>query len=85
MWCRYGYATNTRVKFILVVENTTSQSRDTEMKMVGTNWNTPQSHIDNMQLFKNLHVAYADMLCNPFYTPGQKITSRYIQYYIAKV
>ncbi|CAI8014743.1 Trafficking protein particle complex subunit 2-like protein [Geodia barretti] len=56
----YGYATNTRVKFILVVENTTSQSRDTEMKM----------------LFKNLHVAYADMLCNPFYTPGQKITSR---------
>ena len=32
---RYGYATNTRVKFILVVENTTSQSRDTEMKMVG--------------------------------------------------
>ena len=48
MWCRYGYATNTRVKFILVVENTTSQSRDTEMKMVGTNWNTPQSHTVDM-------------------------------------
>ena len=30
----YGYATNTRVKFILVSENWTSQSRDADMKMV---------------------------------------------------
>ena len=30
----YGYATNTRVKFIIVTENITSQSRDADMKMV---------------------------------------------------
>ena len=30
----YGYATNTRVKFIIVTENATSQSRDTDIKMV---------------------------------------------------
>ncbi len=30
----YGYATNTRVKFIIVTENTTIQSRDTDIKMV---------------------------------------------------
>ena len=56
----YGYATNTRVKFILVSENWTSQSGDADMKM----------------LFKALHVAYSDMFCNPFYTPGTKIKSK---------
>ena len=30
----YGYATNTRVKFIIVIENTSSQSRDGDMKVV---------------------------------------------------
>ncbi|XP_064395358.1 trafficking protein particle complex subunit 2-like protein isoform X2 [Halichondria panicea] len=56
----YGYATNTRVKLIIVTENTTSQSRDIQIKA----------------LFKSLHVAYTDMLSNPFYTPGTKINSK---------
>ena len=48
------------MKFILVSENWTSQSGDADMKM----------------LFKALHVAYSDMFCNPFYTPGTKIKSK---------
>lgn len=32
--CSYGYATNTRVKLIIVTENTTSQSRDIQIKAV---------------------------------------------------
>ena len=31
---RYGYATNTRVKFIIITENTTSISHDTEITQV---------------------------------------------------
>lgn len=27
------------------------------------------------QMFRKLHNAYVDMLCNPFYTPGENITS----------
>ena len=28
------------------------------------------------QLFRNFHVAYTDMFCNPFYAPGTKIKSK---------
>ena len=28
------------------------------------------------QMFRQLHHAYVDMLCNPFYIPGESITSR---------
>ena len=31
---RYGYATNTRMKFVIITENTTSQSRDNEINPV---------------------------------------------------
>lgn len=34
---RYGYATNTRIKFVIVTENTTSQSKDNEINPVGIN------------------------------------------------
>jgi hypothetical protein len=27
-------------------------------------------------MFQRLHVAYTDMFCNPFYNPGENITSR---------
>ena len=33
----YGYATNTRVKFVIVTDNTTSQNRDADMKLVSVN------------------------------------------------
>ena len=31
---RYGYITNTKVKFIVIVENTNSLSKDSEIKQV---------------------------------------------------
>ena len=31
---RYGYATNTRMKFVIITENTTSQSRDNDINPV---------------------------------------------------
>jgi len=29
------------------------------------------------QMFRQLHHAYVDMLCNPFYIPGESISSRF--------
>ena len=29
-----------------------------------------------LQMFRKLHNAYVDMLCNPFYIPGEQITSK---------
>ena len=31
----------------------------------------------SLQMFRKLHVAYTDMFCNPFYNPGENITSRW--------
>ncbi|KAK6186587.1 hypothetical protein SNE40_008600 [Patella caerulea] len=56
----YGYVTNTKVKFVLVLESTNTTLRDNDIRT----------------MFKKLHNAYVDMLCNPFYTPGENITSR---------
>ena len=33
----------------------------------------------SLQMFRKLHVAYTDMFCNPFYNPGENITSRWDQ------
>nr|XP_054769489.1 trafficking protein particle complex subunit 2-like protein [Lytechinus pictus] len=56
----YGYVTNTKVKFVIVVESSNTQMRDNEIR----------------NMFKTLHNAYVDMLCNPFYTPGENVKSR---------
>ncbi|XP_065826058.1 trafficking protein particle complex subunit 2-like protein isoform X2 [Oscarella lobularis] len=56
----YGYMTNTKVKFVAVVENTNSYGKDSEMK----------------NMFKTLHTAYGNLLSNSFYTPGDQITSK---------
>ncbi|KAK7498906.1 hypothetical protein BaRGS_00009998 [Batillaria attramentaria] len=56
----YGYVTNTKVKFVVVVESSNTALRDNEIRT----------------MFKKLHGAYVDMLCNPFYTPGDNIVSR---------
>ena len=29
-------------------------------------------------MFRKLHNAYTDMVCNPFYVPGEKIMSKYV-------
>jgi len=38
----------------------------------------------NFQMFRKLHTAYTDLMCNPFYIPGDYITSElvFIKYYI---
>ncbi|GFN92257.1 trafficking protein particle complex subunit 2-like protein [Plakobranchus ocellatus] len=56
----YGYVTNTRVKFVVVVDSTNASLRDNEIRT----------------MFKKLHNAYVDMLCNPFYKLGDNITSK---------
>jgi len=56
----YGYVTNTKVKFILIVEASNTQLRDNEVR----------------SMFRRLHNAYTDVICNPFYTPGDEIKSK---------
>ncbi|XP_065181497.1 trafficking protein particle complex subunit 2-like protein [Sycon ciliatum] len=56
----YGYVTNTKVKFIVIVDNTNSMNKDSEIK----------------QVFRTLHTAYCENLLNPFYAPGESIVSR---------
>lgn len=29
-------------------------------------------------MFRKLHTAYTDLMCNPFYIPGDYITSEYV-------
>ncbi|XP_013382423.1 trafficking protein particle complex subunit 2-like protein [Lingula anatina] len=56
----YGYVTNTKVKFVIVVESSNTNLRDNEIR----------------GMFRRLHNAYVDMMCNPFYTPGENISSK---------
>ncbi len=56
----YGYVTNTKIKFVIVVESSNTALRDNEIR----------------GMFRKLHNAYVDMLCNPFHIPGEKITSK---------
>ncbi len=56
----FGYVTNTRIKFVVVVDASNTSLRDNEIR----------------QMFRRLHLAYTQLVCNPFYVPGEKITSR---------
>lgn len=56
----YGYVTNTKVKFVIVVESSNTQLRDNEVR----------------SMFRRLHNAYTDVICNPFHVPGDKIKSK---------
>jgi len=55
----FGYVTNTKVKFVLVVEASNTHLRDNDIRST----------------FRRLHNAYTDVVCNPFYNPGEPITS----------
>ncbi|XP_023224102.1 trafficking protein particle complex subunit 2-like protein [Centruroides sculpturatus] len=55
----YGYVTNTKIKFVIIIESSHITLRDNEIR----------------QMFRRLHGAYTDMVCNPFYIPGTSITS----------
>ncbi|KAK7868786.1 hypothetical protein R5R35_003631 [Gryllus longicercus] len=56
----FGYVTNTKIKFIVVVESANTLLRDNEVRT----------------MFRRLHNLYTDVVCNPFYIPGDPITSK---------
>ena len=57
----YGYVTNTRIKFILIVDSSNTTSlRDNEIR----------------QMFRKLHTVYTQLLSNPFYVPGNQGSCR---------
>ncbi|XP_059473228.1 trafficking protein particle complex subunit 2-like protein [Neocloeon triangulifer] len=56
----FGYVTNTKVKFVIVTEAANTSLRDNEVRM----------------MFRRLHSVFADIICNPFYRPGEQITSK---------
>jgi len=55
----FGYVTNTKIKFIIIVDSSSTSLRDNETR----------------QMFRKLHTAYTNIMANPFYSPGQKIQS----------
>nr|CAD7455089.1 unnamed protein product [Timema tahoe] len=55
----FGYVTNTKIKFVIVVESSNTVLRDNEVRM----------------MFRRLHTLYTDVVCNPFYIPGDPILS----------
>ncbi|KAK2530164.1 Trappc2l [Columba guinea] len=57
---RYGYVTNSKVKFVMVVDSSNTALRDNEIR----------------SMFRKLHNSYTDIMCNPFYNPGDRINSR---------
>ena len=53
--------TNTRIKFILIVDSSNATSlRDNEIR----------------QMFRKLHTVYTQLLSNPFYVPGNQGSDR---------
>ncbi|XP_058125975.1 trafficking protein particle complex subunit 2-like protein [Anopheles ziemanni] len=56
----YGYVTNTKIKFLIVIDASNTSFRENEVRA----------------MFRNLHNLYTDAVCNPFYTPGEPLTSQ---------
>ncbi|XP_001603539.1 trafficking protein particle complex subunit 2-like protein [Nasonia vitripennis] len=56
----FGYATNTKIKFIIVLQSSNATLRDNEVRM----------------MFRKLHIAYANAVSDPFYIPGDQIQSK---------
>lgn len=59
----YGYVTNTKIKFVIIVDSMNTILRDNDIRT----------------MFKKVHTAYVSMLSNPFYTPGEEIKSKQFQ------
>lgn len=55
----FGYVTNTKIKFLIVVESGNTTLRDNDIR----------------QMFRKLHTAYTNVMANPFYSPGERIDS----------
>lgn len=88
---RYGYLTNTKVKFILVT--TDLDVRDADVRNVSAyklflktwfiqadkwkrKWILTFFFMWLEQFFRRFHSAYLDAVSNPFHVPGKKITSK---------
>ncbi|KAH8296994.1 hypothetical protein KR044_002667 [Drosophila immigrans] len=56
----YGFVTNSRVKFIVVIDSSNVALRENEVRAI----------------FRNLHMLYTDAVCNPFYIPGEQLVSK---------
>ena len=56
----YGYVTNTKIKFVLVAEASNTQLRENDVR----------------SMFRRLYNAYTDVICNPFYVPGDTIKAK---------
>ncbi|CAD7078010.1 unnamed protein product [Hermetia illucens] len=56
----YGYVTNTKIKFIIVMDSSNTALRENEVR----------------SMFRNLHILYTDAVCNPFYIPGEPLNSK---------
>uniref|UniRef100_A0A4W5RFZ3 Trafficking protein particle complex subunit 2-like protein n=1 Tax=Hucho hucho TaxID=62062 RepID=A0A4W5RFZ3_9TELE len=56
----YGYVTNSKVKFVIVVDSSNTSLRDNEIR----------------SMFRKLHNSFTDVMCNPFYNPGDTIQSK---------
>lgn len=57
----YGYMTNTKIKFILVVDSLNSAFRENEIRAI----------------FRNIHQEYVNFISNPFVIPNEQIFSKY--------
>ncbi|XP_008564094.1 PREDICTED: trafficking protein particle complex subunit 2-like protein isoform X3 [Galeopterus variegatus] len=69
----YGYVTNSKVKFVMVVDSSNTALRDNEIRSVSAgDWRTTPG----WWMFRKLHNSYTDVMCNPFYNPGDRIQSR---------
>ncbi|XP_076060749.1 trafficking protein particle complex subunit 2-like protein [Oratosquilla oratoria] len=56
----FGYTTNTRIKIVVITDASNTTLRDNEIRM----------------MFRRLHNLYSNVVCNPFYIPGEPITSK---------
>ncbi|XP_038825733.1 trafficking protein particle complex subunit 2-like protein [Salvelinus namaycush] len=52
--------TNSKVKFVIVVDSSNTSLRDNEIR----------------SMFRKLHNSFTDVMCNPFYNPGDTIQSK---------
>ncbi|XP_042218213.1 trafficking protein particle complex subunit 2-like protein [Homarus americanus] len=56
----FGYTTNTRIKFVIITDAANTTLRDNEIRM----------------MFRRLHNMYTNVVCNPFYIPGEQMASK---------
>ena len=75
---RYGYITNTKIKLILIIDDTGPEVKEADLRSV----HTTRSYRGQIaphcmpQTFKTFHNAYIEHVLNPFYVPDEKIESK---------